>query len=70
MKVFINTRKHGYSGGLIVVAAESAFEAHGVMCAQNEGLEHYYQVGDWQELTNVTANVDKPQVLAEDGYSE
>ena len=70
MKVFINKRKPGWSGGLIVVAASTAYEAHGVMCAYDKCLEYYYKVDSWQELSNVTANVDKPQVLAEDGYTE
>lgn len=41
MKVFINKRSGGYSGGLIVVAANSAEEAHKVFheTAEEFGLD-------------------------------
>lgn len=31
---------------------------------------HYYKRANWAELPHTQANVDTPQVLAEDGYSE
>ena len=30
----------------------------------------YYKRADWFELPMLTANVDKPQVLIENGYTE
>ena len=46
MKVFINKRTGGWSGGLAVVAANNAEEAHRVYCF-NDPLTYYYnQEGD------------------------
>lgn len=47
MKVFINRPTGGYVGGLIVVAANSPMEAHGVMCAEEESLTYYYEASGW-----------------------
>lgn len=81
MKVWVNYRIGGYSGGMILVAANSAEEALQAfhddpdmkwMWDEWEGCiaEHYYAAAGWRELPNVVANVDKPQVLAEAGYTE
>lgn len=72
MKVFINKRTGGYAGGLIVVAANSPEEAHGVMCANEDGhwLECNYEAAGWELLESVVANVEHPQILAENGYTE
>ena len=72
MKVFINKRTGGYAGGLIVVAANSPEEAHGVMCASENGdwLEYNYEAAGWELLESVVANVEQPQILAENGYTE
>lgn len=72
MKVYINKRSGGYSGGLIVVAANSPQEAHGVMCASENGdtLALDYKASDWQLLADIVANVEQPTILAEHGYTE
>lgn len=81
MKVWVNYRSGGYSGGLILVAANSAEEAHETfhndfcltyMWNDIDGYvdDFYYYPNGWKELPNVVANVDKPQVLAEGGYTE
>ncbi len=85
MKVWINKRSGGYSGGMILVAANSAEEAHKVFhddpyCKwmwddiSREGPtqtdDYYYQPEDWQEMPILEAKVDKPQVLEEAGYTE
>lgn len=41
MKVWINKRTGGYSGGLLLVAANSAQEAH-ELCLNSEKMEHFY----------------------------
>lgn len=85
MKVWANYRNGGYSGGMILVAANSAEEAHDafhkdenysyMFSVWNEpnGVyvsdEYYYRDG-WKQLPMLEANVDKPQVLAEAGYTE
>lgn len=35
-----------------------------------EWYTHYYHLKDWFECPMLTANVDKPQVIEEDGYVE
>lgn len=81
MKVWINHREGGYTGGLILVAANSAEEAIKAFhddpdfwwaWDEWDGYieEEYYPEYGWKELPNVVANVDKPQVLAEGGYTE
>ena len=83
MKVFMNTRSGGYSGGMILVAANTAKEAHEAFHADPDlcsmwyserGTDYvsdfYYQPEDWQEMPMLEAHVDKPQVLAEAGYTE
>lgn len=87
MKVYKNIRKPGWSGGMILVAANTKEEAIEVFRAdpKYEYLhdyitwefdtppywdEHYYPEDTWEEMPMLTANVDKPQVLAEEGYTE
>ena len=81
MKVFINTRIGSESGGMILVAANTKEEAISVYrndehlkgmwrIFHNKIEDYYYEEDGWEEMPALTANVDKPQVLAEDGYSE
>lgn len=55
-----------------MVAANSPEEAHGVMCANEHGhwLECNYEAAGWELLESVVANVEHPQILAENGYTE
>lgn len=85
MKVWINKRSGGYSGGMILVAANSAEEAHKAFhddpylkwmwndISREEPPrtdDYYYQLEGWEEMPMLEANVDKPQVLEEAGYTE
>lgn len=85
MKVWINRRTGGYSGGMILVAANSAEEAHKVFHSDPDlnwmwdnitwetppyVEDNYYQPENWEEMSMLQSNVDKPQVLAEAGYTE
>ena len=91
MKVFACKRISGYSGGLAVVAANSAEEAFKVFhssekydwmldCLDKDSGEYtsdiskcesyYYKRKDWFEIPILTANVEQPQIIAEDGYTE
>ena len=82
MKVFGCTREGGYSGGIILVAAnsiEEALEAYrndsdddGQGEEQGEGEIHYsyYEPKRWKEYPQLTYNGDKPCVILEEGYSE
>lgn len=85
MKVWINKRSGGYSGGMILVAANSAEEAHKVFHAdpflkwmwdnaswesQTSIDDYYYRPEGWEEMPMLEAHVDTPQVLDEAGYTE
>ena len=79
MKVFACKRNRGFSGGLAVVAANSAEEAFEVfhtnenydwMIDRIDGDSYYYKKEDWFELPMITADVEQPQMIVEDGYTE
>lgn len=72
LDVFACKRSGGYSGGVIVVAANSIEEAIGtaVRDGYNNEINQYYQYNDWERLNGVVAYFDKPKVLIEDGLSE
>lgn len=84
-------REGGYSGGLAVVAANSAEEAYKTFFEDNDydwmidkfdeetceytedftkWISYYYPIEKWFECKILTANVDKPCVIMEGGYSE
>lgn len=62
----------GYSGGLAVVAANSIEEAFKTFFLHKEysWKKDYYPFERWFECKELTANVDKPCVIMEDGYTE
>ena len=82
MKVFGCTRDGCYSGGIILVAAnsiEEALEAYrndsDYDCQWSEYEEgkidyYYYQHERWKEYPQLTYNGDKPCVILEEGYTE
>ena len=81
MKVFINVRCGSYSGGMILVAANTKEEAIKAFREDKDYDWMWYEIDDkiddmyygengWMESTALTANVDTPQVIAENGYSE
>ena len=90
MKVFMCQRQGSYSGGLVVVAANSAEEAFKTFaeddiydwmvnkCDEDYNLtddftkwhSYYYPLKKWFLCGSLTANVDKPCVIMEGGYSE
>lgn len=91
MKVFMCKRTGGYSGGLVVVAANTLDEAFETF-AKDERYKYlvewydwetsaiiddvskidseYYPRDNWFEVSYIIANVDKPCVIAECGYTE
>lgn len=81
MKVWINKRIGGYSGGMILVAANSAEEARRAFhddpdfahmwCRWGDYIDDdYYPSDGWEPMPLLDAKVKKPQVLAEAGYTE
>lgn len=81
MKVWINKRTGGYSGGMILVAANNKEEAHEVFHADAhfasywdtmDGVtcDSHYLPGNWEVVPELEYNGDLPCVIAEDGYTE
>ena len=82
MKVFVNKRTGNYSGGMILVAANSAEEAHKAFHSDDDfsdywttdydGMEvdYYYQKENWKEVEGLTCDIDRPCVIDEEWYSE
>lgn len=65
MKVWINKTSYPYSGGLAIVAANSAEEAHGILV--KEICHHDFYASDtWEEAKLLSANTDAPCLIAED----
>lgn len=82
MKVFMNKRQGSYSGGMILVAANNAEEAHKIF-HQDKDLEYmwdaywdgtvcdyYYMPENWQEVPNLEYHGEIPCVIEEEGYAE
>ncbi|MGM9838132.1 MAG: hypothetical protein ACI30A_06565 [Paludibacteraceae bacterium] len=71
MKVYTNYRSGGYSGGLIVVAANSPEEAHGTMYRDADKFDaEQYKFDTWKELPDVEYHGEHPKMLDECGYTE
>lgn len=81
MKVWMNKRTGGYSGGMILVAANSAQEAHEVFHADARFAyywnilddvtdDFYYSPVGWEEVSNLEYHGEYPCVIAEEGYTE
>jgi len=68
MKVWINRAKGRDIGGLAIVAARSAKEAHRKLVAEDESYWDWYRSEDWEEAPMLTANTDKPCFIAEESY--
>ena len=75
MKVWMCKRTDdfgGFCGGLAVVAANDIEEAFKTFLLHEEysWKADYYPFERWFECKELTANVDKPCVIMEDGYTE
>lgn len=72
MNVYINKSAHSYSGGLIIVAANSIDEAHGLMCKYDEFLEYIniYRYENWELAKDLVYIGTEPKVIKEDNYTE
>ena len=73
MKVFVNKRIGNYSGGMILVAANSKKEAQKAMINDDDcswvWLDEY-KSENWQEVEGMNCDTDIPCVIDEDGYTE
>ena len=71
MNIYINKRKGIYSGGLIIVAANSIVEAHGIMHAEcGEFVASQYEYSDWELINELEGNYIAPTIIREHGYTE
>lgn len=71
MNIYVNKRKESYSGGLIIVAANSIPEAHGIMYAEcEEHIASQYKYADWELINELEGNYLVPIVIREHGYAE
>ena len=82
MKVFGCTREGSYTGGIILVAANSIKEALEAYRNDSDYDFHwneyeegkidysYYEPKRWREYPQLTYNGNKPCVILEEGYSE
>lgn len=68
MKVWINKATGGHVGGLAIVAARSAEEAHGTLMAKDYSYEYWYKFDGWEEIPILEANTDAPCFIAEDAH--
>lgn len=70
MKLWINrcTYGGGYSGGLAIVAANSAEEAHGVLLKYNEFYKDWYEIDNWECVETAYVNTEEPYLIAEDSH--
>ena len=81
MKALACTREGSYTGGIILVAANSIEEA--LEAYRNDSdydwqwyeyeegkIDLYYEPKRWKEYPQLTYNGDKPCVILEEGYSE
>lgn len=72
MKVFVNKRNGSYSGGMILVAANSAEEADKVF-RNDESLSwelEEYKPENWKEIEGLSCDTDIQCVIDEAGYAE
>lgn len=81
MKVFGCTREGSYTGGIILVAANSLEEAletyrndsdYNYQWYEYDGgmRDYYYQSERWKEYPQLEYKGDKPCVILEEGYTE
>lgn len=81
MKVFMNKRSGKYEGGMILVAANNAKEAHEVFHSDarfayywdefdGKTYDRYYELKDWKQIDGMEYDTKYPCVIDEDGYSD
>lgn len=70
MKLWINrcTYGGGYSGGLAIVAANSAEEAHGVLIKHDSFYKDWYEANNWECIENAYVDTEEPYFIAEDSH--
>jgi len=70
MKVYCFKPNGGYQGGCILVAANSPLEALGTIHVNSHFDSEYADLEHCVEVTSLTANVEKPEVIISAFYIE
>lgn len=70
MKVYCFKPNGGYQGGCVVVAANSPLEALGAIHANSHFDSEFTDLEHCVEVTSLTANVEKPEVIISAFYIE
>ena len=72
MNVYINRSYIPYGSGLIIVAANSINEAHGLAMNYNEYIAHLdiYLYDNWKLIEGLVYNGTEPKVIEENNYVE
>lgn len=71
MKTYCFTPNTSYSGGCIIVVANSPQEAFGVICEYANYYSDYTDIKHCKELENlVPTNIEKPKVIIDTLYIE
>ena len=72
MNVYINKGFPPYGAGLIIVAANSIAEAHGLTMNYNEFIPHsgIYLYDNWKLAEDLVYNGAEPKVIEENNYVE
>jgi len=65
LRLFYCKAKGGYVGGMCIVAANSALEAYGLVCAHYEIVRDFYHLEDFTEIENAVHECAAPYVIAE-----
>lgn len=69
MKVFSLYPNIGYSGGVILIAANNLKEAQN-LAEQDEYVEYYGDISNMKEVKELSADVDTPKVILSSWYIE
>lgn len=70
MKVFKFTIIDGYGGGEAIVAANSAYEAYGLLVQTQPYYAEHFSMKSHSELEVLTANVEEPTIISIEYYVE
>lgn len=72
MNIYINKGFTSYGAGLIIVAANSIAEAHGLANNYSEFIQWsgLYKYKDWKLVENLVYNGTEPKVIEENNYVE
>lgn len=66
MKIWINKATGSYVGGLVVVAANTQYEAHGVLMETDKWENQFFIYENWKCVEESIVNCDNPYIIGLD----